>query len=210
MRGIYRAPSLCQALWRVTSHGQHPPSRAQSLRRCLEKGKCRCPAHKSMKQDRLKHNQGVQLGGPLPRKEVEYLRCQGGPSGVSRSVLSTPTFEAGHRPLKYLTQESWWGAHPSHYYHWLLLMPRCPLHPTHPTSASTPPCTPPLPQQNNTSKEFWGVDADAFSSPASAGPVLGAARPLSQEPPASLKGGDCHPHFTEEETKAEVEPRTKP
>lgn len=48
------------------------------------------------------------------------------------------------------------------------------------------------------------MDADAFSSPASAGPVLGAVRPLSQNSAASLKGGGCHPHFTEEETKAEV------
>lgn len=99
MPRVYRAPSLCQALWRVPSNGQHPPSRAQSLRKCLVKGKCRRPAHKSMKQAQLMHNQGVQLGGPLPRKEVEYLRWPGGSSGVSRSVSNTPTFEAGHKPL---------------------------------------------------------------------------------------------------------------
>lgn len=53
------------------------------------------------------------------------------------------------------------------------------------------------------------MDADAFLSPASAGPVLGAVRPLSQNSEASLKGGDGHPHFTEEETKAEVGPLGK-
>lgn len=168
----------------------------QSLRKCPEKGKCRCPAHKSMKQDQLRYNQGIQLRGPLPRKEVEYLRCQGDPSGVSRSLSNTPKVSQAPK----VSDPRVMVGCPS-----IPLLPPALPHAQMPT-APHPQCicihTPSYsspPQQNNTSKEDWGVNADA-----SAGPVLGAAQPLSQDSPASLKGGDCHSHFTEEEAKAEV------
>lgn len=112
--------------------------------------------------------------------------------------------------LRSLTQKSWEDAYRCHHPKHLLL--QMPAAPTHSASACTHPlCIPPPLLEQKEQARKTGVRGLAGllcpSSPASAGPMLGAVCSLTQNSPASLKDGDCHPHFIDEESMARVGPQ---
>lgn len=133
---------------------------------------------------------------------------RGGSSGVAKSdsnlpKVPDPEVMGGCLPMPPPQTPAPPDAHCTHTQ--CICMHTPPLHPSTPPGAE------------RTSKEDWGQARKTGvrglagllcpSSPASAGPMLGAVCSLTQNSPASLKDGDCHPHFIDEESMARVGPQ---
>ena len=142
----------------------------------------------------MKHSKGVQLGGPLPRKEVEHLKVAREVPQVFPGLSQIPPHL--RQVTGYKVPESWWGVHPTPTLTPYAQMPTSPH--SHCICIHTLPlhlCPPPAKKKKKKkTRSMW---------------VLGTVRPLPQNPPVSLKGVDYHPHFTDEDTKAGFAPSSK-
>lgn len=130
-----------------------------------------------------------------------------GPSGIPPQV--------GHRPLRYLTQESWWWAHtipPPQTNGCPSLSPDDSCAPPPTASASVPSTSLPISgSRKNKHRRPWSGALPGTLSPTTSiyCPCAWYPLPPSQRRPASLRGTDYHPHFIGEEANTQVDPEGK-